>query len=228
MIDKNNLKTLVQNLKISQDRIIAEYWEMIILKEIYESWLSEYLIFKGGTALRLAYSSPRFSEDLDFSITKEIPSEKFKKFIQSFEEKYPEVKIDDLTNKLFTWFVILKIQEPSLKYNLSVKIQISLRKMNNYKSEPRLLVSETTPLEVLASVATLDQIKEDKVLAINSREKPRDYFDLWFISQKLKQPMPELRKIDKKLITLDLNKFLSLQYKTVIKHLIDQYGKPSK
>jgi hypothetical protein len=40
--------------------------------------------------------------------------------------------------------------------------------------------------------------------------------------------MPELRKIDKNLITLDLNKFLSLKYKTVIKHLIDQYGKSSK
>lgn len=228
MIDQNNLRSLVKNLQISQDRIIAEYWEMIILKELLESWLSEYLIFKGGTALRLAYSSPRFSEDLDFSIIKKFPEEKFKKFINSFPDKYPEIKIDDFANKFFTWLVVFKISEPNLKYNLSVKIEISQRQIKDYKYEPRLLVSETTPLEVLSSVATLEQIQKDKILAIGSREKPRDYFDLWFISQKLKQPMPELRKIDKNLITLDLNKFLSLKYKTVIKHLIDQYGKSSK
>jgi len=40
---------------------------MIILKKLYGSDQGKSFVFKGGTALRLAYGSQRFSEDLDFS-----------------------------------------------------------------------------------------------------------------------------------------------------------------
>jgi predicted nucleotidyltransferase component of viral defense system len=50
---------------------VREYWEMLILKELTESLLGEKLVFIGGTALRLVYNSPRFSDDLDFYLKKE-------------------------------------------------------------------------------------------------------------------------------------------------------------
>lgn len=37
----------------------------------------QYLIFKGGTALRLAYKSPRFSDDLDFALLKKLDINQF-------------------------------------------------------------------------------------------------------------------------------------------------------
>jgi predicted nucleotidyltransferase component of viral defense system len=52
--------------------VVREYWELIILKGLYESPQGRYLIFKGGTALWLAYDSPRFFEHLDFSLTQEV------------------------------------------------------------------------------------------------------------------------------------------------------------
>lgn len=57
---------------IDRTQVVREYWELIILKGFYESPQGRYLIFKGGTALRLAYGFPRFSEDLDFSLTKDV------------------------------------------------------------------------------------------------------------------------------------------------------------
>ena len=55
-----------RELKIDKTQVVREYWELIVLKGLYDSRFGRYLIFKGGTSLRLAYSSPRFSEDLDF------------------------------------------------------------------------------------------------------------------------------------------------------------------
>ena len=58
--------------QIDLTQVIREYWEIIILKGLYDSPFGRKLIFKGGTALRLAYGSPRFSEDLDFSLTSDL------------------------------------------------------------------------------------------------------------------------------------------------------------
>ena len=41
--------------------------KLIFLSYLYQEPGSEKLLFKGGTALRIVFKSPRFSEDLDFS-----------------------------------------------------------------------------------------------------------------------------------------------------------------
>jgi predicted nucleotidyltransferase component of viral defense system len=69
-------------LRIDQTQVVREYWELIVLKGLYESLSGRYLVFKGGTALRLAYGSPRFSEDLDFSLTKDTLKGKFTAIIK--------------------------------------------------------------------------------------------------------------------------------------------------
>ena len=66
-MNKQLADNLQKSLNISQEQIVREEYEMIILKQLFESELGRLFVFKGGTALRLAYGSPRFSEDLDFS-----------------------------------------------------------------------------------------------------------------------------------------------------------------
>ncbi|MDP3935185.1 MAG: nucleotidyl transferase AbiEii/AbiGii toxin family protein [Candidatus Giovannonibacteria bacterium] len=48
--------------------IVREYFQHVFLGELYKLPDAEKLLFKGGTALRIVYGSPRFSEDLDFSL----------------------------------------------------------------------------------------------------------------------------------------------------------------
>jgi len=69
-------------LGISIIQIVREEYEMILLQSIFNSFMSQKLVFKGGTALRLAYGSPRFSDDLDFSELKTIELKKFQKWCQ--------------------------------------------------------------------------------------------------------------------------------------------------
>ena len=61
----NELTAYKATLKISIDKIVREEAEMAFLQELADDPLSSKLVFYGGTALRLAYNSPRFSEDID-------------------------------------------------------------------------------------------------------------------------------------------------------------------
>ncbi len=67
-MNKQLADDLQKRLGISQEQIVREEYVVIILKQLFESELGKSFVFKGGTALRLAYGSPRFSEDLDFSV----------------------------------------------------------------------------------------------------------------------------------------------------------------
>jgi predicted nucleotidyltransferase component of viral defense system len=70
-MEKQLAEELAKSLKISINQIISrEYWGMVILREISQSRLADFLVFAGGTALRLVYNSPRFSDDLDFYLKK--------------------------------------------------------------------------------------------------------------------------------------------------------------
>ncbi len=60
---------------------------MIILKHLFESELGSYFVFKGGTALTLAYGSPSFSEDLDFSVLQELSNEKLDRLLREISTK---------------------------------------------------------------------------------------------------------------------------------------------
>ena len=43
-----------RELKVDKTQVVREYWELTVLKGLYESPYGRFLIFKGGTALRLA------------------------------------------------------------------------------------------------------------------------------------------------------------------------------
>jgi len=212
-------QNLSTQLKISLDRVVREYWEMIILREISQSNLGEFLIFVGGTALRLAYNSPRFSDDMDFYLRKKFSFSVFKKVIRNIAKKY-NLEITDLYNKYFTFLSEFKINVNYLPLPFRIKIEIR-KKIIKKDFEPRLLTSPTVNFQVLFYVLNLEKIKEFKIKALKERKEPRDLFDLWFISQKLKIPLEKPKvKIEKKVLKQTLYKYLPLDFKKVVDALI--------
>lgn len=63
-MDQRLAESLARQLKIAIEPVVREEYELRILRELLETTLGHALVFKGGTALRLAYGSPRFSDDL--------------------------------------------------------------------------------------------------------------------------------------------------------------------
>ena len=197
-----------RELKIDKTQLVREYWELIVLKGLYDSPLGRYLIFKGGTALRLTYGSPRFSEDLDFSLTKDLMQGQLSKLIKKIIAPFPEMELTDLAEKYYTYLAEIKVTQNYLPLPFRIKIEISKREIKNYQWELKLLSSPATVIQVMSQVGTLEQIYKDKLACLKGRTKPKDLFDLWYLSEKLKIPYIPKKISTKKEFVRDLRKYL--------------------
>jgi predicted nucleotidyltransferase component of viral defense system len=208
------------NLKIDIMQVVREFWEIVMLKGLFESPEGKFLIFKGGTTLRLVYGSPRFSEDLDFLLSEDTLKGKFKPLIKRIIFPYPELTITDLEEKYYTYLGEIKVTQDYLSLPFRIKIEISKRRERGYKSDLSLITSPVSIIQCLGRVATLEQLYRDKLSCIKERAKPKDIFDLWYICQKLKKPYePEKITISKKELIRDLRKYLPKDFWSVIDRL---------
>jgi predicted nucleotidyltransferase component of viral defense system len=209
-----------RELKIDKTQVVREYWELIVLKGLYESSFGRYLIFKGGTALRLTYSSPRFSEDLDFSLTKDVLSGKFPPLVKKIIAPYPELSLTDLEEKYYTYLAEIKVIQNYLPFPFRIKIEISKREIKDYQWELKLLGSPATVVQVMGQVATLKQIYKDKLACLKGRAKPKDLFDLWYVCQKLNIPYTTQKTpLNKREVVRDLRKYLPSDFWPIIEGL---------
>lgn len=219
-MDITTAQALSQKLQISLDYVVREEYEILILKEIFESKYGSSLVFKGGTALRLVYGSARFSEDLDFTLIREIDRGAFINFLKEAGKKYPTVIEIEAIDKFYTIFALVKIKEEYLERSFSVKVEVSKREGEWVKGKSyteRVIRSEVTPLTVLTQVASLEKILEEKEDAIKSRKAARDVFDFWYINQLLKKEVkPNLKGYDKKLSRSQLHKLLPRHFWRVV------------
>ncbi len=209
-----------KRLKIDVTQVVREFWETVILKELFESPEGKFLIFKGGTALRLVYSSPRFSEDLDFSLAEDRLKGKFKSLVKKIISIYPELAITDLENKYYTYLGEIKITHDYLPMPFRIKIEISKRSVRGYESELALISSPVSAIQSLGRVATLEQLYKDKLECLKGRAKPKDFFDFWYICQKLKKAYePGAVLIPEKELVRDLRRYLPKDFWPVIDKL---------
>ncbi len=212
---------LAGDLKIDVTQVVREYWEVLLLKGLLESPHGNNLVFKGGTALRLAYGSPRFSEDLDFALLEDSLKGGLQSLAESMVEPYPEASLTDVAEKRWTYLWEIKVTEGYLAHPFRIKIEISRRTVMGYDHRLRLITSPATPLQVLGKVATLEQLYKDKLACVKDRTAPKDLFDLWFICQKLRIPyQPPETSVSRKELRRDLGKYLPADYRPVIEELL--------
>jgi len=182
MISPEEIKQLSTRYQTSPLTVAREYAQHCFLSEFYKIKDSNRLLFKGGTALRLIYQSPRYSEDLDFTGVNNIT--------------YPaieDVLIGTLKN-LTAWGFEIELKEAKkttggylAKMDLSfsgfrfqVKIEISFRKR---RQKSRGVVSriknEYIPHYDIYHLP-LEEIVAGKISALLTRAKSRDWYDLYF------------------------------------------------
>lgn len=211
-MDITSAQTLSRKLQISLDYVVREEYEILFLKEIFESEYGSRLTFKGGTALRLSYGSPRFSEDLDFTLIGPIDRTEFIHFLKEVGKKYPTIIEVEAIDKFYTVFALVRIKEDYLNRAFSIKIEVSKREKRWVKDKSyteRVIKSEVTPLTVLAQVASLEKILEEKIDALKNRKVARDVFDFWYINQLLKKEVkPNFGGYNKVQAKAELHKLL--------------------
>ena len=146
MLDKDFIKKKAVKFQTTELNIIREYCQHLFLSNFYQQKASDRVLFKGGTALRIIYYSPRFSEDLDFTGHK-ISIKGIEDLIANTALKIGEFGIlTDIKESKKTSGGYLGILGFKLfNFNAEIQIEISLRKINNIKNQPIVVVNDFIP-----------------------------------------------------------------------------------
>jgi len=194
---KDYLKQLIEK---TQDTNLAR----CIVRECLQARTLEFLqengafvdwAFVGGTALRFLYSLPRFSEDLDFSITESGTEDNFAEHMKKVKNRFLaedyEATIKAKTNKTVRSAFI---KFPGLLYELglsplsseviSIKVEIDSNPPVGAKVETSIIRKHC-----LLNLQHYDKssLLAGKLHALSSRKytKGRDVYDLmWYLSDK--------------------------------------------
>lgn len=203
MLSYRELEEIARLKRISLINAEKEYLQELILFSLY-SKISNELVFKGGTCLYKFYKLNRFSEDLDFTLTKRIDIKKiFNKVLTDIELLNIKGKIKEIKEYRKEINIRLLLNGPLYKGSKStmcfIPINISLKEdiILEPKREAVISVYKEIP-NFEAFIMQEQEILAEKVRAILTREKPRDIYDLWFLLTK-KNVAFELSLINKKL-----------------------------
>ena len=137
------------------------------------------MLFKGGTALRIVYSSPRFSEDLDFTVLGPRRLDvrgMLEDVFSDMEAEGFDIKTDNQTTS-GGWLALAQTRV----HDWPIRIELNLSARHG-KPTPQhhTIISPYAPAYTLTALSESQRVGE-KIQALLSRKKPRDYYDLYFI-----------------------------------------------
>jgi hypothetical protein len=175
--------------------IVREYLQTCILESLQNNNAFAKWAFVGGTALRFLYSMPRFSEDLDFSLTAAGEKDNFKTHMKK-AKTYFEAQNYDVTIKVkesktvksaFVKFGGLLYEmglSPLASETVSIKVEIDTN-----PPEGAILETSIIRRHILLNIQHYDKssLLAGKLHALLSRKytKGRDIYDLvWYLSDR--------------------------------------------
>jgi len=228
MISPEEIKQLSTKYQISPLVIAREYAQHCFLSEFYKIRNSDRLLFKGGTALRLIYQSPRYSEDLDFTgvnnITYPVIEDLLIETLRSLTAWGFEIELKEA--KKTTGGYLAKMDFSFVELRFQMKIEISFRKRRaKSKGMVSRIKNEYIPHYDIYHLP-LEEIVAGKISALLARVKSRDWYDLYFflhnrmLETEHKKSLPEILeklKNSKTNFKKELKSFLPRSHQMILK-----------
>lgn len=186
MISRESIMAFATKFHTRDANVVREYVQHLFLRSLYAKSDAISLLFKGGTALRIVYNSPRFSEDLDFS--------SFGLRIAQIENLFLST-LADLERSGLSVTLHEKSHETSGGYygeahasiyahNVILEINVNVKTLyadsDTSLGEFKLIHNDLVPnygLQMLPEA----MLVEEKIQALLTRRKPRDFYDLYFL-----------------------------------------------
>lgn len=192
MITQREISQFAHRLEIGDKVIEKDYVLTWLLMALAGSELNKYLAFKGGTALKKIYFPDyRFSEDLDFTLTKEIDANelisKFENMLnkltkdQAFQFILPRDKIEKRTNSITLYVnyvgplnAAITTRDIKVDFTIDEKLIFPIEKLEIHSD-----YSDATEKKILTY--SLEEILTEKLCALIGRTEPRDLYDTHFL-----------------------------------------------
>lgn len=177
MLSQDQIKNLANKFQTTEVNILREYFQHLFLSYFYQQPQSSNIFFKGGTALRFLYNSPRFSEDLDFSTTyadiKEI-EEAVLNVLNEIQRENITVELGESKQTSGGYLGTIELEK-----SIPILLQISLRE-GDKKGQVITVPNDFIPSYTIISLDQA-QLAGEKLQALFDRKKPRDFYDLYFM-----------------------------------------------
>jgi predicted nucleotidyltransferase component of viral defense system len=195
-----------------EQNLLKEAIHLYLLSALSDAGILRYVVFQGGTALRLCYGGERYSEDLDFVCGKSgsyLDKIEFEKLIQRALEtakhslqrdfgispdqialKQPSrpSAIKGIPVAVAAWQIAVPIDATPRSPKSRIKIEFA--NVPSYDNKPRVV--RATPglvqiQDVILAVESPNEILADKAVALVAREvlKYRDVWDVWYLVNRL-------------------------------------------
>lgn len=182
MLAQENIQEFTRRFQTNEKNVIREYVQHLFLSSLYKVKKADKLLFKGGTALRFVFQSPRFSEDLDFTgkdirKTDEIDT-LFLDALAELETAGLDVHLKEVKRTSGGYLGIIHYE--LFGVTESMKFEVSLRRAPRVHGEAASIVSDFTTPYTLVHISA-PELVSGKIEVLLSRRKPRDYYDLYFM-----------------------------------------------
>ncbi len=194
MIDEKSL--LAYAVFVEPHQVEKDYLQDILLESIYRD--SDFLVFKGGTALSKFYSLGRFSSDLDFTAANaDVTKDKLDRIIGKAgarlkaEMGYDAEVLPSSMNKFGTYMAEFVIDGPRYiahhRADTRQHIEIEINTTARLARKANAMQRNPIYMDVHAYIALLMDLEEvlsEKVRALLSprrRHRERDLYDIHFL-----------------------------------------------
>ena len=210
-------------IKTGQEKrnAINEVMQEIALAGLYRGGFFDKAAFYGGTCLRIFYGLPRFSEDMDFSLTEknvEFDIENyFPAVIEEFKASGREVLITKKEKKVQTKVESAFLNDNTEMYDLSFKTEKEIKIKIEVDTDPPLGFSteqklSLMPFSFMTRCFTLSDLYAGKMHALifrnyKSRVKGRDWYDFeWYVRHDVSLDFAHFQIRAKEFNGLDIDK----------------------
>ena len=181
MLNIKNLEKFTDQAQTSIQNVVREYCQHLFLSYLYQQPRSESLLFKGGTALRIVFHSPRYSEDLDFTgvnVDQREVEEIFTDTLASIEKTGIGIDLGEGKPTTGGYLGIATFQ--AYGENTRIQIEVSLRDSKGLIGMSSPVENDFIPIYTLVHLPE-EEIIKGKMQALINRRKPRDFYDYFFL-----------------------------------------------
>mgnify|MGYP000961833203 CR=1 FL=1 len=202
MIKQAEIQKVAREAGVRDTQIEKDYVLTWILYGISQhELLSEALTFKGGTVLKKFYFEDyRYSEDLDFTLLEESKTNEDIEtaFLEVFEfikdEANMDLSMDDFDeHQTGNINFFINYIGPLGGRGKQVKVDISRNELLKFNLEEKHMIEVYSDQEECSlKCYSLNEVMTEKMRSLLSRVQPRDFYDLWFLSENESLEMADL------------------------------------
>ncbi len=189
MLSYKELEDIARLKRLSIVNSEKDYLQDLVLFSIY-SKISRELVFKGGTCMYKIYKLKRFSEDLDFTMTKRVD---IKKLADGITNDLSLLNINCRVKEIQTYRNEINVRllfngplyKGSRETQCFIPLNISLKENLLLEPQKEGIVPMCREIPNFDAFAMQEkEIMAEKVRAVFTRAKPRDVYDLHFLALK--------------------------------------------